>query len=64
MEKKSRYTEAQARSAAKYLKESVDEIRVRVPKGEKEKIRSHAEQNGESMNGFIVRSIHDAMEKQ
>lgn len=63
MEKKRRYTEAQARSAAKYLKESVDEIRIRVPKGEKEQIRNHAEQHGESMNGFIVRSIHEAMDK-
>lgn len=34
-----------------------DEIKVRVPKGEKEKIQAHAEKYGESLNGFINRAI-------
>lgn len=34
-DKKSRYTEAQAKAAKKYLKESVEDVRIRVPKGQK-----------------------------
>ncbi len=41
-EKRSRYTEAQAKAAKKYLKESVEDIRIRVPKGDKAKVQEHA----------------------
>ena len=60
-EKKSRYTEAQAKAAKKYLKESVEDIRIRVPKGDKAKVQEHAASMGESMNSFIVRVIKDEM---
>ena len=61
-EKKSRYTEAQARAARKYLSEAVDNIQLRVPKGQKELIRAYAEEHGESMNQFILRAINEAMQ--
>ena len=60
-EKKSRYTKAQARSAKKYLTETVEDVRIRVPKGQKAIIKAHAESQGESMNQFVVRAIHEAM---
>ena len=62
-EKKSRYTEAQARSAKKYLTETVEDVRIRVPKGQKTVIKSHAEQQGESMNQFVTRAITETMER-
>ena len=62
-EKKSRYTEAQAKAAKKYLKESVEDVRIRVPKGQKAIIKSHAEKQGESMNAFVIRVIDEAMER-
>ena len=62
-EKKSRYTEAQARSAKKYLTETVEDVRIRVPKGQKAVIKSHAEQQGESMNQFVTRAIVETMER-
>lgn len=62
-EKKSRYTEAQAKAAKKYLKESVEDVRIRVPKGQKAIIKSHAEKQGESMNAFVIRAIDEAMER-
>lgn len=58
-EKKSRYTEAQAKAAKKYLKESVEDIRIRVPKGDKAKVQEHAATMGESMNSFVVRAIDE-----
>lgn len=60
-EKKGRYTEAQAKAAKKYLKESVEDIRIRVPKGNKAKVQEHAASMGESMNSFVVRAIDETM---
>ena len=62
-EKKSRYTEAQAKAAKKYLKESVEDIRIRVPKGDKAKVQEHAATMGESMNAFVVRAINETMNR-
>ena len=62
-EKKSRYTEAQAKAAKKYLKESVEDIRIRVPKGKKAEVQAHAVSTGESMNSFVVRAINETMDR-
>ena len=62
-ETKSRYTEAQKRSAEKYLSEKVEDIRIRVPKGKKAIIKEYAEKQGKSLNQFIVDLIEDAIEK-
>lgn len=62
-EKKNRYTEAQARASAKYLSEKVEDIRIRVPKGQKAVIKAHAEKLDESMNQFVTRAITETMER-
>lgn len=62
-EKKSRYTEAQKRAAEKYLKESVEDIRIRVPKGRKSVIKDHAVSQNESLNAFVVRAIDETMQR-
>lgn len=55
-------SEAAKKATQRYL-EKLEEIKVRVVKGKKEQIRSHAEANGESINGFINRAIDEAMER-
>ena len=45
----------------RYNAKAYDDIRVRVPKGEKERIQAFAEANGETVNGFINRLIMEAM---
>lgn len=65
-EKKSTYTgqtEARRKASAKYLKESVEDVRIRVPKGQKAVIKAHAESQGESMNAFVVRAINETMQR-
>ena len=65
-EKRSTYsgqTEARRRASAKYLKEAVEDVRIRVPKGQKAVIKAHAESQGESMNAFVVRAIDEAIEQ-
>lgn len=65
-EKKSTYTgqtDARRKASAKYLKESVEDIRIRVPKGDKTKVQEHAASMGESTNAFVVRAINETMER-
>lgn len=57
------YTEARKKANKKYLKESVEDIRIRVPKGNKVKVQEHAATMGESMNSFVVRAIDETMER-
>ena len=55
-------SEAQRKATDKYL-EKFDEMRVRVPKGRKETVKTHAEAQGESLNAFINRAINETMER-
>ena len=55
-------SEAQKKASIKYL-EKLDEIRIRMPKGQKDIIKTHAESRGESVNGFINRAIEETMER-
>lgn len=50
-------------SNEKYLA-TLDEIKVRVPKGKKDIIKAHAESKGESVNAFIIRAVDEAMERE
>lgn len=62
-EKKARYTEAQKKAIQKYLHDSVDEVKIRIPKGQKAVIQAHAAGQGESMNQFVIRAIGEAMQR-
>lgn len=57
---KSKYTEAQKRATMKYLSEKTDDIRLRLPKGTKDKWRSYAEKQNMSMTAYV----HDAVVRQ
>lgn len=54
-------SKAQQRAVTKYMKENYDEIKIRMPKGQKGIIQAHAEANGESVNGFINWAISETM---
>ena len=45
----------------KYLKEKVDTFVLRVPKGEKEKIQKYAQNQGKSLNSYILDLIKKDM---
>ena len=55
------YTEARKKANEKYLKGSVEDIRIRVPKGEKAHVQEHAASIGKSMNSFAAESIREKM---
>ena len=57
-------TKAQQRAVNKYMKENYDEIKVRTEKGQKDRIKAHAESQGESVNAFINRAISETLERE
>lgn len=62
-EEKAKVSKAQQKAVAKYMKNNYDELKIRTEKGQKEIIKSHAENNGESMNQFVIRAISETMER-
>lgn len=56
-------SKAQQKAVSKYMKQNYDEIKVRVKKGRKAEIKSHADAIGESVNNFIGRAIDQTMER-
>lgn len=56
-------TDARRKASSKYLKESVESIALRVPKGYKDKIKTIAQSQGESVNEFIKISIEERTER-
>lgn len=57
------YNEKQKEYTMNYMKEKLDEIKFRVPKGQKEAIRNHAEAHGEKLTPFIIRAINETIER-
>ena len=53
------YTEAQKKASIKYMAEKTDDIRLRVPKGYKERYKKEAEKRGMSMTQFIIESVEN-----
>ena len=56
-------TPAQLAASRKYHKEKLEEIKFRVPKGNKARIQEHAKTQGESTNAFILRAVNEAIER-
>jgi predicted HicB family RNase H-like nuclease len=56
-------TEAQKRAQRKYM-ESVAVFQIRTDKSRLERIKAHAESQGESVNAFINRAIDEAMQRE
>ena len=57
------YNQKQKEYTMNYMKENLDEIKFRVPKGQKAAIREHAEKQGEKLTPFIIRAITETMDR-
>lgn len=56
-------SEAMKKAVKRYQEEKTDLLRVRVPKGKKQVIQSHATDRGESLTHFVTRAIDETMER-
>ena len=63
MKRKNKNSSAKIAANNRYNEKVYDRINIAVPKGKKDKIREHAEANGESVNGYINRLIEEDMKK-
>ena len=54
---------SQTRAKNKYNAKTYDRIALQVKKGEKDKIKAHADSQGESLNGFINRAIDETIKR-
>lgn len=54
---------AKIRANSKYTAKAYDDIKVRVAKGNREKIKQFAESKGKSLNGYITDLIKKDMEQ-
>ena len=54
-------TRAEIKNA--YAKKAYDDIRLQVPKGQKDVIWEHAKNQSETLGGFIKRAIAETMER-
>lgn len=57
-------TDAQRKARNKWLKEKVETLNLRVPKGEKARIQAHAAARGESTNAFIYRAVQETIQRE
>ncbi len=55
-------TQAQLKANAKYH-EKLEDIKVRVPKGERERYKQYAESVGKSLNALIIELLEADMSK-
>lgn len=57
------YTQTQNKATQKYIKKHYDEIKLRVPKGDKERYKAAAAAGGLSMNQFVKNAIDEKIER-
>ena len=58
------YSEAQKRASIKYMTEKTDDIRLRVPKGTKDRYKKEADKMGISMTQYIITAVNEKIERE
>ena len=56
-------TAAQKRATLKYDAKAYDRIELKVSKGKKADLQEHAQEHGESLNGFVNRAIDETVQR-
>ena len=53
------YNEKRKAITAKYVKTHLDDIKIRVPKGQREKLKAIASEMGMSMNQMFIKAVEE-----
>lgn len=59
-----KYTDAQKRASIKYMQEKTDDIRLRVPKGTKDRWKAAADKAGVSMTKYVQDAVETRIDKE
>jgi hypothetical protein len=54
-------SKAQQRATNKYIAKTYDRLNIVIPKGQKATVQTHADQAGESVNGYVNKAVLDRM---
>ena len=57
------YNEKRKAITAKYVKAHLDDIKIRVPKGQRERLKAVALEMGMSMNQMFIKAVEEYIEK-
>ena len=57
-------SKSQQKAVNKYMTKAYDRINLIVPKGDRDRIKAHADTRGESVNSFIKRAINAQMQRE
>lgn len=58
-------SEKQKEHSKNYIKNKLDDIKIRVPKGKREEYQQKAKALGyESFNGFVIKAIEEKIDKE
>lgn len=57
------YNEKRKAITANYVKTHLDDIKIRVPKGQREKLKTIAAKMGMSMNQMFIKAVEEYIEK-
>ena len=57
----SQYTDAQKKASIKYIQEKTDDIRIRTPKGTKDRWKQAADEKNVSLTQFVVDAVENAI---
>lgn len=63
MAEETKVSKAQQKAVQKYVKNNYDRVVLTLPKGRRESIKEYATSRNESMNGFIIRAINEALDR-
>ncbi len=64
MSEETKVSKAQQKAVNKYVKNNYDRINVTFSKGYKAIIKAHAEEQGESVNAFIIRAVNETIQRE
>lgn len=53
------YSESQKRATMKYQREKMDQVAIRVKKGDRDRLKAEAETQGQSMAQYVVQAVND-----
>ena len=56
-------TPAQRKAVGKYERDNYDKVLLRMPKGERDKIKEAADAVGQSVNVYIMEAVRERMSK-
>ncbi len=57
------YKPSQSKAVTKYISKAYDQVSLRIPKGERERYKAHAESKGTSLNALIIELLEEDIKK-